>query len=170
MGRRKIRMEDAPDLDYEVVAQAYTAFQDESQIMDADKRIDEYIMYLANAQYPNLDEIIRRLAGDAEFKAQMRFAVLHLSALLTSVLVSEPQMYEEVFKIVRQHTADDLTEVRWFKLNLLETFNLAELESELGYKFSNEIVADFSRKYLDMYAYFSDFPEFHDEQEGEVDV
>ena len=79
-------MEDAPDLDYEVVAQAYTAFQDESQIMDADKRIDEYIMYLANAQYPNLDEIIRRLAGDAEFKAQMRFAVLHLSALLTSAL------------------------------------------------------------------------------------
>ena len=135
--------------------------------MDADKRIDEYIMYLANAQYPNLDEIIRRLAGDAEFKAQMRFAVLHLSALLTSVLVSEPQMYDEVFKIVRQHTADDLTEVRWFKLNLLETINL---ESELGYKFSNETVADFSRRYLDMYAYFSDFPEFHSGQEGDADV
>jgi len=156
MGRKKIKMDNSFNIDYKAVAQAYCEFQYEYQEYEANEKINEYLVHLAEYGDDYVEELNRRLNTESDFKSQMMYSVLHLSVLITASLVDgDDGMYDEALKIVKEKSKEDYKETRDFKIYLLENFSIHDLEKEIGYPFSKELMDSYAKKYIEMYNFFT---------------
>lgn len=143
-------------IDHRKVAQEYTEFQTVMQKQEAMEDFNQYILFLSQQENERhkIPEIKRRMREDILFRNKMLNSVVQLSCLISSSLIEGELVFDYVFPVVQEKSAEDYDEVKAFKQYLLNTFVLEEIEDMLHLKFTEDTLATYHIRFNQIKQYF----------------
>ena len=64
---------------------------------------------------------------------------------------------DEFFPVVKNESKNDYDEIKSYKLYLLSTVSLEEIQNDLGFTFETEIVEQFEKRFSEIKNYFETY-------------
>ena len=139
---------------YKKIAEAFVKFQTEEQRKQAEESFAEYLYEITLVDPKYSAEMVRRMNSEPDFREKMLLSYIQLSCLTTSVIDESIFVYDEVFPVVKNESKNDYDEIKSYKLYLLSTVSLEEIQNDLGFTFETEIVEQFEKRFSEIKNYF----------------
>ena len=142
---------------YKKIAEAFVKFQTEEQRKQAEESFAEYLYEITLVDPKYSAEMVRRMNSEPDFREKMLLSYIQLSCLTTSVIDESIFVYDEVFPVVKNESKNDYDEIKSYKLYLLSTVSLEEIQNDLGFTFETEIVEQFEKRFSEIKNYFETY-------------
>ena len=142
---------------YKKIAEAFVKFQTEEQRKQAEESFAEYLYEITLVDPKYSAEMVRRMNSEQDFREKMLLSYIQLSCLTTSAIDESIFVYDEVFPVVKNESKNDYDEIKSYKLYLLSTVSLEEIQNDLGFTFETEIVEQFEKRFSEIKNYFETY-------------